>query len=101
MIKGFDLDTLSDYYFNSLVVPRNSSTEFIFTYVDDNINKADIFWRVMFGLALIPSVIQLILLLVGYIPESPIYLIEKNQRDEAKESLAAFYEINDVPTIFD
>lgn len=54
--------------------------------------EANVFWRVMFGLALLPSIIQIILIFIGYIPESPYSLISKNRRDEARAVLALFYE---------
>jgi len=54
--------------------------------------QASVFWRVMFGIGLLPSLIQILLIFIGYIPESPYTLITKNRRDDARAVLALFYE---------
>ena len=54
--------------------------------------QTEIFWRVMLGLSNLPGVIQLILIFVGYIPESPTSLIKKNRREDAKKVLSIFYQ---------
>jgi hypothetical protein len=46
----------------------------------------------MFGIGLLPSIIQILLVFIGYIPESPYSLIIKNRRDDARAVLALFYE---------
>ena len=46
----------------------------------------------MLGLSNLPGVIQLILIFVGYIPESPTSLIKKNRREDAKKVLSIFYQ---------
>ena len=46
----------------------------------------------MFGIGLLPSIIQLICVMIGYIPESPFSLINKNRKAEAVEVLSIFYE---------
>jgi len=33
----------------------------------------------MLAISILPGILQIIMLLTGYIPESPVYLIEKNQ----------------------
>lgn len=54
--------------------------------------QVNVFWRVMFGIGLLPSLIQIFLIFIGYIPESPSSLIIKNRRDDARAVLALFYE---------
>ena len=63
--------------------------------------QASVFWRVMFGLGLLPSIIQIILVFIGYIPESPYSLITKNRREDAKAVLALFYEEEFINTILE
>ena len=46
----------------------------------------------MLGVAALPSLIQLIVIFTGYIPESPYTLIVKNKKEEAKEVIGLFYE---------
>lgn len=50
------------------------------------------FWRVQLAIPLLPSLLQLLFIAVGYIPESPHSLILKNRKDTAREVLALFYE---------
>lgn len=50
------------------------------------------FWRVQLGIGLVPSVLQLFFIAIGYIPESPHSLIVKNRKETAREVLALFYE---------
>lgn len=46
----------------------------------------------MLGIPLLPSIIQLFSVAIGYIPESPASLLQKNKREEAREVLSLFYE---------
>jgi len=46
----------------------------------------------MLSLGMFAPVVQLLLILVGYIPESPTSLILKNKKEEAKEVLSLFYQ---------
>ena len=46
----------------------------------------------MLGMTAIPCLIQLLLIAIGYIPESPYTLIVKNKKEEAKKVIALFYE---------
>lgn len=50
------------------------------------------FWRVQLGIPLIPSILQLFFIAIGYIPESPHSLITKNRKESAREVLGLFYE---------
>lgn len=50
------------------------------------------FWRVQLGIGLLPSILQLLFIAIGYIPESPHSLIIKNRKETAREVLALFYE---------
>lgn len=70
------------------------------TDIIDN-KSSSIFWRVMLFLGGVPSIIQLLLLFIGYIPESPHSLIFKNKRAEAGEVLSLFYEDGYVNIILD
>lgn len=49
-------------------------------------------WRLQLAIPLLPSIIQLFFILIGYIPESPHSLILKNRKDTAREVLTLFYE---------
>jgi hypothetical protein len=40
----------------------------------------------------LPSLLQLIFIAVGFIPESPYSLIIKNRREQARDVLSIFYE---------
>lgn len=46
----------------------------------------------MLAIPLLPSLIQLFCIAIGYIPESPVSLLIKNKRDEARKVLSLFYE---------
>ncbi len=43
--------------------------------------QREVFWRVLLGIPLLPSVFQLFFIMIGYIPESPHSLIVKNRKD--------------------
>ena len=49
------------------------------------------FWRVQLGVPIIPSIIQLFLIAVGYIPESLHSLILKNRKESAHQVISLFY----------
>ena len=53
--------------------------------------QSEVFWRVMLIISVLPGLLQILMVLVGYIPESPVYLIEKNRNDKAKEVMSLFY----------
>lgn len=53
--------------------------------------QSEVFWRVMLIISVLPGLFQILMVLIGYIPESPVYLIEKNQNDKAKEVMSLFY----------
>lgn len=53
--------------------------------------QIETFWRVMLIIPIIPSILQLIFIGAGYIPESPYSLIVKNRREQAREVLGIFY----------
>jgi MFS family permease len=63
--------------------------------------QADVFWRVMLGLAMLPHLILLIFTFVGYIPDSPSSLIVRNKREEARDVLALFYQEEYVNVILE
>jgi hypothetical protein len=46
----------------------------------------------MLIIPIIPSIVQLICIGVGFIPESPYSLIIKNRRDEARDVFRLFYD---------
>lgn len=54
-------------------------------------------WRIMGGLALIPSVIQLIMFM--FMPDTPRYLIMKNRLEELSEVLQRIYKDADLSAI--
>ena len=62
------------------------------TQFDISEDDAQIFVRIMLAIPLLPSIIQLIGVAIGYIPESPASLLLKNKREAAKDVLALFYE---------
>ncbi len=43
--------------------------------------QREVFWRVILGVPLLPSLLQLLFIACGYIPESPHSLIAKNRKD--------------------
>lgn len=45
----------------------------------------------MLIISVLPGLLQILMVLIGYIPESPVYLIEKNRNDQAKEVMSLFY----------
>lgn len=47
-------------------------------------------WRFIFGLSGIPCLIQMILLIINYIPESPMSLVQNGKMDEARQVLGMF-----------
>ena len=49
------------------------------------------FWRVQLGIPIIPSIIQLFLIAIGYIPESIHSLILKNRKEPAYSVVSLFY----------
>jgi MFS transporter, SP family, xylose:H+ symportor len=63
--------------------------------------QAEVFWRVMLGMAALPNLIQLLFVFIGYIPESPSSLILKNRREEARDVLGLFYEEEYVNVILE
>jgi MFS family permease len=54
--------------------------------------QIETFWRVQLAVPLLPSLLQLLFIAVGYIPESPHSLITKNRKESAREVLSLFYE---------
>lgn len=59
------------------------------------------FWRVMLAIPMLPSIIQLLFIIGGYIPESPHSLILKNRREQARDVLGLFYEEQFVEKILE
>lgn len=57
-----------------------------------DVGATEVYWRVMLGLGLLPSLFQLFFILIGFIPESPFSLIIKNKKEEARDVLTLFYE---------
>jgi MFS family permease len=49
-----------------------------------------VFYRIMVGLNAITIIVQSILLIINYVPESPNSLIAKNRIEEAREVIAQF-----------
>ena len=48
------------------------------------------FFRIMISYDSVLILVQTVLLLVNYIPESPNYLLKKNKNDQAREVIAMF-----------
>jgi MFS family permease len=59
-----------------------------------------VFYRVMVTSNSVTIIMQSILLLVDYIPESPCSLIRQNQNDRAKEVIAQFTVEKEVENVF-
>lgn len=53
--------------------------------------QSEVNWRVTFGVAAIPCLVQTILILLGFIPESPRSLLQQNRREEAMKVFLEFY----------
>lgn len=54
--------------------------------------QVETFWRVMLIIPVLPSILQLFFIFIGFIPESPYSLIVKNRREQARDVLGIFYE---------
>ena len=59
-----------------------------------------VFYRIMVSINAVMIVAQSLLLLVGYVPESPNSLIRKNKNEEAKEVIALFTVTSHVEKAF-
>ena len=56
-------------------------------------------WRFMFAFSVVPPVLQLILFSVGFIPESPISLLEKGDEEAARQVYLLFNSEKLIPEI--
>ena len=89
-------------YTTAMIITNCFGYEFLHSNYEPLIDwQAQTFWRVMLGIPNLPGLIQLLLVVTGYIPESPTYLIKKGKRDEAKKVLGIFYKADYVDKILE
>jgi hypothetical protein len=73
---GIVLGVVLDYAFKVIFVKTNADYQ--------------LYWRFIFTFTAVPCIIQIIAILTGYLPQSPMSLIQQGKMDEAREVLGLF-----------
>jgi hypothetical protein len=73
---GIVLGVVLDYAFKVIFVKSDANYE--------------LYWRFVFAFTAVPCIIQIIAIVTGFLPESPMSLIQQGKMDEARDVLGMF-----------